>query len=351
MVVGIFRLSYRVVACLLMLFSKVCFVYADNRFEVTGYGSLRIGLEHIHAGIDGDGWYWRDYLSRVGAKTTWELSSDLDWVGHIEYGVRGRPIEDLKDDFDPKKRLSYLGVQSEAQGLYFGRQNLLWHQFVRTNYFIGGLDTERQGVLRDDNLLQYFRRDSNSRIGMAVRFDDRSLLSIRNAQIGGQYQNDQFKIQAALISDRKGPATGYLFGIKLWYFFKKQWVLSAYTHNATSNFDEYAGGSSGVVTIHQADPARLINAIQTCANEKRSSYGIYAGYQWADHKVHGRLAADECQQSGEVDSIRLEYIYRWQPNLSAWISFEQLDYHDAERSPISPAENIYHSQFGIRFDF
>jgi len=326
-------------------------IQAQETSNLNGYGSLRVGLEHIHADIEGDGWYWRDYLSRVGVKPEWKVGKELSVVGHLEYGLKGQLLDDLTGSIDVKKRLSYLGIKYRGHSAFYGRQNVVWHQFVRTNYFLGGLDTERQGVLRDDNMLQYFYKSQQSRLGVGVRFDETKTLGVRNVQVGGQTQYENIKLQFAIVSDEFGPAQGTLVGVKLWYYPTSNWTLSAYSHNATSDFDEYAGSSSGVVKIHQAEPNGLLKAIQTCSDEKRSSYGVYTGYKWARQKVHGRVATDRCKSSGEVDSLRVEYIYAFKDNLRAWLSVEHLRYRDQQRSPLTEVDKVYHSQLGIRYDF
>ncbi|MFC3092959.1 hypothetical protein DRW07_01905 [Alteromonas sediminis] len=335
--------------CLLFAFQSIAFAQSDISWHA--YGSLRLGLEHIDADIKGDGWYWRDYLSRVGIKPEWKIDEDLSFTGHVEYGLKGQLLDELHNTDALKKRLSYLGILYKHHSLFYGRQNVVWHQFVRTNYFLGGLDTERQGVLRDDNLLQYFYHNKNSRMGMGIRFDETQTLGLRNVQLGGQTSYQNLKLQVAIIRDQFGSHQGTLVGAKLWYYLDKNWTLSVYAHNASSNFDEYAGSSSGVVKIHQAEPATLINAIRTCAQERRTSYGVYGGYQWQAHKIHGRAAADKCKTSGEVDSLRVEYIYSIRSDIRLWLSIERLNYLAQMRSPLAEVDDVYHSQLGVRYDF
>jgi len=313
------------------------------------YGSLRLGADYVDSGTSDDAANGRDYLSRVGVKATVQLTEDLTGIGKVEYGLRGDDGVNFNQNDKPGMRQIYVGLKGKFGTLTYGSQTIIWHQYVRSAYFSDGLDSLRQGAIRDDDMLQWQKSYNNWKFGAAIQTEKQDGDSIDQYQVAAQYHNQGFKLQAALAADQQGENTGNLYGVRAWYDISKMFTVSAFYHLAEEDFDLYSGNSSGNVRLVSAKDSGKVGGVTACADEERSTAGLYGKWRQDNNQVHARYAVNSCDIQGDVNSIKVEYIRYLSPKFRLWASFEQLD-NDTNRLP-STGEDMSEVQLGARFDF
>lgn len=313
------------------------------------YGSLRLGADYVDSGTSDDAANGRDYLSRVGVNAEVKLTDDLIGVGKIEYGLRGDDGVNFNQNEKAGMRQIYVGLKGKFGTVTYGSQTIIWHQYVRSAYFSDGLDSLRQGTIRDDDMLQWQKSYDNWKFGAAIQTEKQDGDSIDQYQVAAQYQNKKLKLQAALAADQQGENTGNLYGVRAWYDLNKNFTVSAFYHLAEQDFDLYKGNSSGNVRLVSAKDNGKVGGVTACTDEERSTAGLYGKWRQDNNQVHARYAVNSCEIKGDVSSIKVEYIRYFSNKFRLWASFEQLD-NDTARLP-STGENMSEMQLGVRFDF
>ena len=209
------------------------------------YGSLRLGADYVDSGTADDAANGRDFLSRIGVNAEVQLSDGLTGVGKVEYGLRGDDGVNFNQNQKPGLRQIYVGLKGNFGTVTYGSQTIIWHQYVRSAYFSDGLDSLRQGAIRDDDMLQWQKTYNNWKFAAAIQTEKQDGDSIDQYQVAAQYKNQNLKIQAALAADQQGENTGNLYGFRAWYDISKSITISAFYHLAEEDFDLYKGNSSG----------------------------------------------------------------------------------------------------------
>ena len=325
-------------------------LHATENPTLDAYASLRLGIDYIDAGTDDDGANGRDFLSRVGIKGSMPLDNGLTGVLQLEYGARDDNLVDFNQNGQPTLRLASVGIKGSFGEVHFGSQTLIWHRFVRGSYFSDANDTIRQGAIRDDDLLQYYYRAGSWLIGAGLQFEGQDGDSMDQFQLGSQYERGDVKLQLAYSKDNRGDLNGDLWGAKAWWNVTNAITLSAYTHIASEDFDLYAGSSTGNVRLRDSSIEGNVNGIPDCRNEERQSSGIYFSLRNASHQIHTRYAVDSCDISGDVESIKVEYVHHLSKKFRAWLSFEDLSNDEARLPASSSGEEMSELQIGLRFD-
>ncbi|MBB1481618.1 porin [Pseudoalteromonas sp. SG41-2] len=319
--------------------------------DIDFYASIRLGVDNIDAGTSDDGANGRDFLSRIGAKASIKIDDNLTAVTRVEYGLREENAVDLTQNNGPTLRQAYVGLKGDFGEVYFGSQTLLWNTYVRSAYFSDGIDTIRQGNVRDDDLLQYFYKQGNWNFGAGLQFKGQDGSSVDQMQLGGEYKSGPYKVQAAWSKDNQGDNKGNLYGLRGWWDVNDAVTLSAFVHKATNTYDIYGGSSTGTVRLKDADVEGSKNAINACSSEDRTSSGLYASYQFGKNKIHTRYAIDSCDISGDVDSVKIEYIRYLSKALRAWVAYEDLSNDEQRKPTTSSGKDMSQLQAGVRFDF
>ena len=318
--------------------------------DVDFYGSVRVGVDNIDAGTSDDGANGRDFLSRVGVKASMKLDEGITVVGQIEYGLREENSVDLTQKKGPTLRIASVGIKGSLGELYYGSQTLIWNTFVRTAYFSDGIDTVRLGEVRDDDLLQYFYRHNNWTFAAGTQLKGQDGDSIDQWQMGGEYKSGPVKLQAAWSKDNSGDNKGNLYGVRAWWTISEAITLSAFIHKQTDDYDLY-GGSTGTVRLRDSSIEGNKNAINNCNTEERTNSGIYASYTFGNNEVQGRYAVDSCDVSGDVDSIKVEYIRHFGKAFRAWVAYEDLNNDQGRKPTTSSRQDMSQLQAGVRYDF
>lgn len=327
--------------------------YADMP-EVTNvdvYGSLRLGADYIDAGTADDGANGRDFLSRVGIKAQAKVQPGLDVVGVIEYGIREENIVDFTQNEGPTLRLAYVGLKGDWGELYYGSQTNVFHRYLRTSYFSDGLDSIRQGSVRDDDLLQYYYNHGQLSFGASVLMEGQDGDSLDQFQLGAQWVEGPVKLQAAWSKDNRGDNTGNLYGVRGWWKVTDKITLSAFYHYADDQYDIYAGSLTGTVRLRDAAIEGNQNALNHCRTESRSSSAIYASYRTGPHQFHARYAVDACDTSGDVNSVKVEYAHHFTTKFKMWTAVEAFNNDEGRKPTTSSGEDFTQVQAGFRFDF
>ena len=313
------------------------------------YGSLRLGADYVDSGTSDDAANGRDYLSRIGVKAKVQLAEGLTGIGKIEYGLRGDDGVNFNQNDKAGMRQVYVGLKGKFGTLTYGSQTIIWHQYVRSAYFSDALDSLRQGAIRDDDMLQWQKSYDNWKFGASIQTEKQDGDSIDQYQLAAQYHNQGFKLQAALAADQQGENTGNLYGVRAWYDISEKLTVSAFYHLAEEDFDLYKGNSSGNVRLVSAKDTGKVGGVTACADEERSTVGLYGKWRQDNNQVHARYAVNSCDIQGDVSSIKVEYIRYLSNKFRLWASFEQLD-NDTTRLP-STGEDMSEAQLGVRFDF
>lgn len=317
--------------------------------ESSFYGSLRLGADYVDSGTSDDAANGRDYLSRVGVKAEVQLADGLTGVGKVEYGLRGDDGVNFNQNQKAGMRQIYVGLKGNFGTVTYGSQTIIWHQYVRSAYFSDGLDSLRQGAIRDDDMLQWQKAYNNWKFGAAIQTEKQDGDSIDQYQVAAQYKNQNLKLQAALAADQQGENNGNLYGFRAWYDISKAFTVSAFYHLAEEDFDLYKGNSSGNVRLVSAEESGKVGGVTACVDEDRSTVGLYGKWRQDNNQVHARYAVNSCEIKGDVSSIKVEYIRYFSKKFRMWASFEQLD-NDTTRLP-STGEDMSEAQVGVRFDF
>ncbi len=321
----------------------------DSDIKTSFYGSLRLGADFVDAGTNDDAANGRDFLSRVGAKASMNLGNGLTGLALIEYGMRGDDGVNFVQNQKAGLRQITVGVKGDFGKVTFGSQTLLWHKFVRGAYFSDGLDSLRQGAIRDDDLLQWEKVSGNWKFGAGIQMEKQDGDSFDQYQFATQYAAGDIKLQAALSTDQRGDNTGNLYGVRGWYKVNNNVTLSAFHHLAEADYDLYGGNSSGNVRLVTATEHGKVGGATSCHGEERSTTGIYGQWKSGVNKIHARYALNSCDVKGDMDSIKVEYVRSMSKSFKLWASFEQFD-NDETRLPVT-GENMSEFQLGARVDF
>lgn len=313
------------------------------------YGSLRLGADYVDSGTADDAVNGRDFLSRIGVNAEVQLSDGLTGVGKVEYGLRGDDGVNFNQNQKPGLRQIYVGLKGNFGTVTYGSQTIIWHQYVRSAYFSDGLDSLRQGAIRDDDMLQWQKSYNNWKFAAAIQTEKQDGDSIDQYQVATQYKNKSLKLQAALAADQQGENTGNLYGFRAWYDISKSLTVSAFYHLAEEDFDLYKGNSSGNVRLVSAEESGKVGGVTSCVDEDRSTVGLYGKWRQGNNQIHARYAVNSCKIKGDVNSIKVEYIRYFSKKFRMWASVEHLD-NDATRLP-STGEDMSAVQLGVRFDF
>jgi predicted porin len=312
-------------------------------------GALILASNAVVADEVKTSFYGRDFLSRIGAKASVYIADDLTGIAKIEYGLRGDDGVNFAQNQKPGLRQVYVGLKGDFGTVTFGSQTILWHKFVRGAYFSDGLDSLRQGAIRDDDFLQWERTSGNWRYGAALQTEKQDGDSFDQYQLAAQYSNGPVKLQAALAADQRGDNAGNLYGVRAWYKASDSVTLSAFYHLAEDNFDMYAGNSSGNVRLKSTAESGDIGGVSGCKTEERSTAGVYGKWKVDKNQVHLRYAVNSCDLTGDVSSIKVEYVRYLSKKFRLWAAFEQLDSDDTRLTTTS--EDMSELQLGARFDF
>ncbi|MDK2776325.1 MAG: porin [Pseudomonadota bacterium] len=308
------------------------------------YGSLRIGIDSVDAGVDEDGANGRDYLSRVGVKASTDLGNGLTGVGQIEYGIRDDNSIDIQQNGQPTLRLALVGLKGSFGEVYYGSQTPLFHKYVRSAYFSDGNDTVRLGTVREDDLTQYYFKGDNYSVAAAIHTEGQDGDDLDSYSFAGEYKAGPVTLQAAYVKDER-VGDGQLMGARAWYKVTDAVTLSAFYHLQDDDFGLY-NGSTGNIRLVGGAPG-----IPNCAGQERSAQGIYASYQAGNGQIHGRYAVDSCEDDGDVSSAKVEYIHFLAKNYRLWVSYEALN-NDDDRAPVSTSgDDMSETQLGVRYDF
>lgn len=338
-------------AILLTLNSRTTLASDVSVPDVTFYGSIRLGVDYIDAGIEDDGANGRDFLSRAGLKASTEIHPGLKLLGVIEYGIREENIVDFTQNKGPTLRLAFVGVKGDWGELYYGSQTNLFHKYLRTSYFSDALDSIRQGSVRDDDLLQYYYTSGKWSLGASVLMEAQDGDSFDQYQLGGQVTQGPFKLQLAWSKDNRGDNKGNLYGIRGWWKINEAITVSAFHHYADDNYDIYGGSLTGTVRLRDAEYEGNKNALNACSTESRTSSAIYASYRLIEHEIKARYAIDSCDVSGDVDSVKVEYVYYFNQQFRLWTAIEVMDNEDGRKPTTVSGKSFTQVQIGARFDF
>lgn len=313
------------------------------------YGSIRLGADFIDAGTSDDAANGRDFLSRVGVKASMDLGNELTGITQLEYGMRGEDGVNFVQNEKAGLRQIFVGVRGGFGKITYGSQTLLWHKFVRGAYFSDGLDSLRQGAIRDDDLLQWEKVSGHWKFGAGLQMEKQDGDSFDQYQLAAQYTQGDFKLQSAISMDQRGEETGNLYGVRAWYKVHDNVTISGFYHFAEQEYDLYGGNSSGNVRLVSAMDNGKVGGATSCHGEKRTTAGVYSRWTKGNHQVHARYAVNSCNVQGDIDSIKIEYIHTLSNSFKLWTSFEQLN-NDTARLP-STGENMSAMQVGARVDF
>lgn len=313
------------------------------------YGSLRLGVDYVDAGTVDDAANGRDFLSRIGVKSSVALTDSLTGIATVEYGLRGDDNVNFDQNNKPGLRQVYVGVKGDFGTITYGSQTILWHKFVRGAYFSDGLDSLRQGAIRDDDFLQWEKTSGNWRFGAALQTEKQDGDSFDQYQLAAQYKAGPVKLQAALAADQRGENTGNLYGVRAWYTVSDNVTVSAFYHLAEEDFDIYGGNSSGNVNLKSTAESGNVGSVSACKTEERSTAGLYGKWKSGNNQIHARYAINSCDIAGDVSSIKVEYVRSLSKKFKLWAAYEQMDSDDS-RLP-STGEDMSELQLGARFDF
>jgi len=332
------------------LFATSTAVYAtEGDIKTSFYGSLRLGADYVDAGTSDDAANGRDFLSRIGAKASVDLGSGLTGLALVEYGMRGDDGVNFVQNQKPGLRQITVGVKGDFGTVTYGSQTILWHKFVRGAYFSDGLDSLRQGAIRDDDMLQWQHKTGNWKYGAAIQTEKQDGDSIDQYQLAAEYKTGAIKLQGAIAADQQGDNTGNLYGARAWYQVNNAITLSAFYQLAEEDFDLYSGNSSGNVRLKSTASGNDVGGVTSCKTEERSTAGIYGKYKVGKNQFHARYAVNACDIKGDVSSIKVEYIRYLSKKFRIWASYEQLDSDESRRS--ANGEDMSEFQLGARFDF
>ncbi len=333
-----------------LLIGATSIAYADEgEVKTSFYGSLRLGADFVDAGTSDDAANGRDFLSRVGAKASVDLGNGLTGLALVEYGLRGDDSVNFSQNNKPGLRQALVGLKGDFGKVTFGSQTILWHKFVRGAYFSDGLDSLRQGAIRDDDFLQWEKKSGNWKFGAALQTEKQDGDSFDQYQAAVEYKAGPLKLQAALAADKRGENTGNLYGVRGWYNVSDSVTVSAFYHLAEEDFDIYGGNSSGNVKLKSTLSGNDVGGVTSCKNEERSTTGIYGKWKQGKNQFHARYAVNACDIKGDVSSVKVEYVRYYSKKFRLWASFEQLD-SDESRLP-STGKDMSEFQLGARFDF
>lgn len=321
----------------------------EGDMKTSFYGSLRLGIDSVDSGSNDDAANGRDFLSRIGTKSSVDLGNGLTGLAVVEYGLRGDDGVNFVQNQKPGLRQVYIGLKGSFGKVTYGSQTIMWHNFVRGAYFSDGLDSLRQGAIRDDDLLQWEKKTGKWKFGAALQTEKQDGDSFDQYQVGVEYKSGPLKLQAAVVTDQRGDNTGNLVGVRGWYNISKNVTVSAFHHQASEDFDIYSGNSSGNVRTKSTKSGNAVGGITSCKNEDRTTTGIYGKWKQGKNQFHARYAVNACDIKGDASSIKVEYVRYLSKKFKMWVAFEQLD-NDTSRLP-STGKDMSELQLGARFDF
>ncbi|MGK0441702.1 MAG: putative porin [Pseudohongiellaceae bacterium] len=338
-------------ACLAFLLAGVSGMALAEEGDIksTFYGSLRLGVDYVNSDTNDDAANGRDFLSRVGVKISTDLGDGLTGLAVVEYGLRGDDNVNFNQNNRAGLRQTYVGLKGDFGTVTYGSQTITWHKFVRGAYFSDGLDSLRQGGIRDDDMLQWEKNSGNWKLGAAIQTEGQDGDSVDQYQLAAEYKSGPLKLQAAIAKDQRGENTGSLYGVRAWYDISTAITMSAFYHLAEEDFDIYGGNSSGNVRIVSGLENAKIGGVTGCKTEERSTAGLYGKWKSGKNQIHSRYAVNSCDITGDVRSIKVEYIRSLSKKFKLWAAVETLD-SDDDRLP-STGDDMTEIQLGARFDF
>lgn len=359
--IQIVRFAKKSTAILAAAIAATSVVAEELKPTFKAYGSARIGVNSVDANIENDGADGRDFLSRFRVKGSQPINDNLKAVGHIEYGSTAT------QKGSASLRLQYFGLEGDFGKLYYGSQTTVWHKFVRSAYFSDGTDSLRGGAIRDDDMLQYYYKNGGLTLGLAAQTENRDGDDIDQYQIGAEYKTGGAKFQAALQKDNRGDNNGTLLGLRAWYT-AGNFTVSAMRHAATDDFDLH-GFSSGYTSVSVSSStttttgfdlsgnpitstetsSKTVGALSKCSGEDQATNALYGRYKSGSNQIHARYAINDCEDSGDVSSIKVEYVRFLGKKARVWASYETFDSDDG-RLP-STGDDMSAFQIGGRVDF
>lgn len=279
--------------------SMMAGVAVAGETTTTAYGMVRVSLENNEGAIDS-----QDELSRFGIKGSTKMDNGLTAFGRIEYAIS------YDQGAAPGLRQSFVGLKGDFGEITHGSQTTVWHKFVRGAYFSDGKDSLRMYTIRDDGLTQYMYKTGGFKLGLGVQTEDKDGNNVDTIQAGAEYKTGGFKGQIALVKDNNTDSSdptdeneGQILGARVWYTTGPV-TVSAFTHRASDDFD--------------------YKASNLCVGEASNTDGIYGAYKAGAHKVHARLAKNSCEDSGDIESTKLEYVNVMDKKFKLYASLELL---------------------------
>jgi len=326
-----------------------------DKAKVDLYGSIRLGADFIDANVEQDGLNGRDFLSRVGVKASLKIDDTWTFISQIEYGTRSDVVDFNQNGGLTLRQINAGFKHKEYGSVKFGSLTTTFHKFVRGSYFSDGLDTIRLSTIREDDFLAYDLKQGKFKFGAGIQIEGQDGDNIDQIQFGAEYADGPYKIQGAVVRDNEGANEGGQFGIRGWWKINSMLTVSAYHHSQNDDFDFPSGaGSTGALRLRAANGGLgNINFVTTCVGEDRTATGVYGSVRHAKHQFHAKYGVDSCDDAGDVDSLKLEYVHHFGKKLRSWVSFENLE-TDAGRTPADLSEfgdSFRSVQLGARLDF
>jgi len=279
------------------------------------YGSLRLALDSDDSQ---DAISSENKFSRFGIKSSVDLGDGLTGLARIEYGLTP------EQKAAAGTRLAFIGIKGDFGTVTHGSQGTIYQKYVRGPYFTNASDSLRPFTSRQDGVTQYARKGDNYTFMAAVQTEDKDGADIDSYSVGGDYKAGDLKIQTAAVFDNQGEEKGTLVGVRAWYSIDAV-KLSAFAEQASENFNTKTSN--------------------ICAGEETTIAGVYASYKTGAHQVHGRVASNDCSDSGDLQSVKGEYVNYLSKNMRVWVAVESLDTVRDE------GEAKLLSELGVRYDF
>lgn len=279
------------------------------------YGSLRLALDQDDSqGATSS----ENKFSRFGIKSSTDLGNGLTGLAVIEYGLT--PAQAAA----PGTRLAFVGIKGDFGTITHGSQTAVYQTYVRGPYFSNGNDSLRPFTSRQDAITQYAAKGSNYTFVAAVQTEGKDGADVDSYSVGGSYKAGDLNLQAAAVFDNEGDEHGTLMGARAWYSLDAV-TLSAFIDQTSENFD--------------------VKSTNICVGESTQVVGAYASYKTGAHQVHARYAVNSCENKGDLESVKAEYINYLSKNMQLWVAVESLD------TVRDQGEAKLLSELGVRYDF
>ena len=283
--------------------------------SVDVYGSLRLALTNDDSvGATSS----ENKFSRFGVKSSVDLGNGLTGLARFEYGLTP------EQKAAAGTRLAFIGIKGDFGTVTHGSQGTIYQKYVRGPYFSNASDSLRPFTSRQDGITQYARKGDGYTFMAAVQTEGKDGADIDSYSVGGDFNAGDLKIQAAAVFDNEGEDKGTLFGARAWYSIDAV-KLSAFVDMASENFNTKTSN--------------------ICGGESTTIVGAYASYKTGAHQFHGRVASNDCDDSGDLQSVKGEYVNYLSKNMRVWASVESVDTVRDE------GEAKLISELGVRYDF